>query len=62
MPAFIAPLMFGLALGGGVGATLQREPPTLVSKGQTTEISNTILVAGLLVSVSLAAIVLLGKR
>ena len=43
MPAFIAPLMFGLALGGGVGATLQGEPPPLVRKGEPTEISKTIV-------------------
>lgn len=59
IPAFVLPLVVGASAGTALGAVFARPvEPTLLSGGQTTQLSKAIAGAGLVVGIGLAAVLI----
>lgn len=59
LPPFLLPLVIGASAGTALGAVVARPvEPSLLSPGQTSELSRAIVTTGVILSVGLAAVIL----
>lgn len=59
LPPFVLPLVIGASAGTALGAVVARPvEPSLLSPGQTSELSRAVVTTGVILSIGLAAVIL----